>query len=176
MALALTNDPAPFAGTLDGTTSLGIAWPMLLNPSGFSAVKRARMTWSSPTRVRVPCTPRSICVCKAVKFAGSSAHNDAEKRAVIGVDAASEVDCRLARDAADHRLTDEDSGEPAVEMNADMLAVAEVEGPRRRVEGGRDELTVGPDDGGLDRRARQKRDLARPVMDIELAALRAYAL
>src|SRR5206468_2879034 len=66
--------------------------------------------------------------------------------------------------------------EPAVEMNADMLAVAEVEGLRRRVESSREELAVGSDDGGLDRRARQQRDLARPVMDIELAALRAYAL
>src|SRR4029077_5227437 len=103
-------------------------------------------------------------------------HDEAEKRAVIGVDTASEVDCRLARDAVDHWLTDENAREPAVEMNADMLAVAEVEGLRRRVEGGRDKLAVGPDDCPLDRRTRKQRDLAGPVTNIELTTRSAYML
>ena len=102
---------------------------MLLNPSGSSAVKRARMTWSSPTRVRVPCTPRSICVCKTVRFAGASANMTMPRNEPSAASTrAGKVDRRLARDTADHRLTDENALEPAVEMNADMLAVAEVEG------------------------------------------------
>ena len=96
-------------------------------------------------------------------------HDDAEERAVLGIDAAREVDRRLARDAADHRLTDENSRRSAVEVNAEMLAVVEVDRLRRWVEGSGDELAIGPDNGTLGRGARQQGDLACPVMDIEFA-------
>src|ERR1700757_836196 len=76
-------------------------------------------------------------------------HDDAEKRAVLGVDPTRYVDRDLMRDPADHRLADENSRVIAVEVNADVLAIAEVDRLWRGVEGGRDELAVGADDGAL---------------------------
>ena len=76
-------------------------------------------------------------------------HDDAEKAAVLGVDSPRHVDRDLVRDAPGHRLADEDTPKPAVEMDAEMLAVAEVDRLRRGVERGRDEPAVGRYDSRL---------------------------
>ena len=79
-------------------------------------------------------------------------HDDAEKAAVLGVDSPRHVDRDLMRDAPGHRLTDEDTPKPAIEMDAEVLAVAEVDRLRRGVERGREEPPVGTYDSRLNRR------------------------
>ena len=103
-------------------------------------------------------------------------YDDAEKSAVLGVYAPRHVQGDLVRDAAGHRPADEDALIPAIEMDAEVLAVADVDRLRCRVEGGRDKPAVGPYDCPLYRRARQQRDVARPRIDIELAVRGPHAL
>jgi hypothetical protein len=73
------------------------------------------------------------------------------------------------RDSAYYRRANKEASEVAIEMNAKMLPVAQIQRLRMRIERGPDQPTIGADHDTLDGRTRQNRDLPCPRIYIRSA-------
>ena len=102
-------------------------------------------------------------------------HGHAKKAPVRRIDAAAELDGQLVGHPANDWLADEQAMILAIEMDAEMLAVAQVDRPGRRIERAGQQPAIGTDDGRMDRR-RQQGKLAGPIVNVETTRCRAHAL
>ena len=80
------------------------------------------------------------------------------------------------RNPAGYRFAYENTLKLAIEMDTEMLTIADIDWFRLGIECRRDDPAIGVDNRALDRRTGQQRDVVGPGVNVELAVCSAHAL